>query len=159
MDILYNMLYLRPPWWLLLLESFGTILLIVVKDHESCVDFPHSQLIVWRGESRVRHSSSIRAVDGAIWATKHNSERRTWTVWAGHCGCKLSCSVMFTGTTACKGPHSKQSTSYQVIFMLSMFACPSNVAVFFLKFSTCQYIRIMLMIKISAQTCRKLLLL
>lgn len=32
---------------LLLLKSFGSILLIVVEDHEGRIDFPHSQLIVW----------------------------------------------------------------------------------------------------------------
>lgn len=47
---------------LLLLESLGTILLVVVKDHESCVDFPHSQLVVWRrreqSETQFLHHSS-----------------------------------------------------------------------------------------------------
>lgn len=41
---LYNFsrLYLWPSWrLLLLLESLGTILFIIVKNHESRVDFPH----------------------------------------------------------------------------------------------------------------------
>lgn len=39
--------YLRSGWrLLLLLESLGTILFTKVKNHESCVNFPHRQLVV-----------------------------------------------------------------------------------------------------------------
>lgn len=51
----------RSSCRLLLLESLGSVLLVVVKDHQSRVDFPHRQLIV----CRMTFSSTRWTLDGA----------------------------------------------------------------------------------------------
>lgn len=50
----------------LLLEPLGSVLLVVVEDHQSRVDFPHRQLIV----CRMRVRSTRGTLDGARGAAK-----------------------------------------------------------------------------------------